>query len=98
MCEKCTNTKDIYNFCCQPFQWQAKTVPTQQADREENIVCTEQVRKGKADSVPNEHMANVYRYCNSDRLVVSLPISLCYCGGSSPPLVTAVKQWRRAGS
>lgn len=41
-------------------------------------------------SLRKEHVANVHRYFNSGHLLVHLPISLCYCGDGSPPLVTGV--------
>ena len=52
--------------------------------------------KKKAYRDQNEHAANVHHYCNSDHLLVHLPISLCYWGDSRTPLVTAVRWWRGA--
>lgn len=51
----------------------------------------------KADGDQIERVANVHRYCNNDHLLVHLPISLCYGGNSSTPLVTLVRHWRGAG-
>lgn len=48
-------------------------------------------KKEEKNTVHKEHKANVHRCFNSDHVLVHLPISLCYCGDSSIPLVTAVR-------
>lgn len=61
---------------------------------EEEVVWEKQLckKEEKADRVQHEHVANVHRYFNSDHSLVHLPISLCYGGDSSTPLVTAVRR------